>query len=109
MASRITRKSARPAAAVANRIDRLPGAVFFGTLYRAERRQFSFTNQHFENVEIAERLQCIRGDFESDICEEMLWDDCQQMGFDSTDIRRFMMNPGLITSCGYYGDPIPLR
>jgi hypothetical protein len=105
MAKRITRKPARPAA---NRIDRLPGAVFFGTLYRAERRQFSFTNQHFENVEYAERLQRIREDYEHDECEEALWADCQGMGFDSADIRWFLANPGAITNCGYF-PAIPLR
>jgi hypothetical protein len=102
MANRTRKPARRPAAAVAHRFGELPGAIFFGTLFRSERRQFSITRQHEENVDYARDLQCIRGDFEMDGCEEMLWDDCQQMGFDSTDIRRFVMNPGLITSCGYY-------
>jgi hypothetical protein len=100
-----TRRSAVPAASVAHRFGELPGAVFFGTLFRSERRQISVTNQHFENLDDARCLQRIRDDFEMDGCEEMLWADCLKMGFDSTDIRRFVMHPGLITSCGYYPAP----
>jgi hypothetical protein len=93
--ARITRKpTSRPAAAVAHRFGELPGAVFFGTLFRSERRQFSVTRQHEENLDDARCLQRICDDFEMDGCEEMIWADCMEMGFDSTDIRRFVMNPG---------------
>lgn len=92
--ARITRKpTSRPAAAVAHRFGELPGAVFFGTLFRSERRQFSVTRQHEENLDDARCLQRICDDFEMDGCEEMIWADCMEMGFDSTDIRRFVMNP----------------
>jgi hypothetical protein len=96
-------------AAVASRIEELPGALFFGGLFRAERCQFSITRRHEENVEYAERLQEIRASYESDACEEALWDDCQWMGFSPKEISRFVANSAALTSCGYYGDPIPLR
>jgi hypothetical protein len=95
-------------ATVTNRIDRLPGAVFFGALYRADRRQLSLTNQHFENVEYAERLQRIRDDYEEHADEDLLYIDCQEMGFESNDIRRFATNAALITDCGYF-PAVPLR
>jgi hypothetical protein len=110
MPRRTARKSTarkRNATAFVSRIGWLPGALFLGAVFREERWQFSITRQHEENVDLAERLQDIRADHEMDGFEEMLWANCLEMGFDSTDIRGFMMNSGLITSCGYM--PIPLR
>jgi hypothetical protein len=105
MAIRTRRSAGLPAAAIASRFEGLPGALFFGTLFRSERWQFSITRQHEENVDYAECLQRIRASYEMDGLEEMLWANCLEMGFDSTEIRRFVMNPGLITSCGYYPTP----
>lgn len=95
MASRTTRKStARPvkknATATISYFRELPGAVFFGDIAD-------------EDVEYAERLQCIRSEYENDDCQAMLWHDLSQMGFDSREIRKFVTNPAAITSCGYYG------
>src|ERR1035437_2771377 len=104
MANRTRKPARRPAAAVAHRFGDVPGAVFFGTLFRCD----AVTNQHFENLEYARDLQCIRDDFEMDGCEASLWDDCLEMGLDSREIRRYVMNPSLITSCGYL-PAIPLR
>jgi hypothetical protein len=68
----------------------LPGAVFFG-------------EPMDEDIDYAAHLQRIRNEYEGDDCQEMLWHDCQRMGFDSKDISRFVTNPSAITSCGYYG------
>jgi hypothetical protein len=86
----------------------LPGAVFFGAPFRSERWQYSITSRHEESIDYAIRLQRIRSEYESDDCQEMLWHDLSQMGFDSKEIRRFVTNPAAITDCGY-GNPIPLR
>jgi hypothetical protein len=69
----------------------LPGAVFIGDAIEDD-----------EAVEYATRLQQIRSEYENDGYEEMLWHDCQQMGFDSTEIREFIANPAAITSCSYH-------
>ena len=106
MANRTRKPARRPAAAVAHRFADVPGAVFFGTLFRLP--DGVITNQHFENVEYARDLQCIREDYERDGCEASLWDDCLEIGLDSREIRRYVMNPSLITSCGYL-PAIPLR
>ena len=97
----------------------LPGAVFFGV----PRRHFyvtdrtgathevdatSITSIDRESLDYAIRLQRIRSEYENDDCQEMLWHDLTQMGFDSRDIRQFVANPAAITNCGY-GYPIPLR
>lgn len=103
MASRQTRKSTSRTAET--RVDRLPGAVFFGSVYRSERWQLTVTRQHSENIEYAERLQQIRKDYENDDCQEMLWHDLSQMGFESSDICRFVAHPALITNCGYRPAP----
>jgi hypothetical protein len=63
----------------------------------------SIANRHFENVEFAARLQEIRADYEEDGFEELLWLDCQEMGFESSEIRKFETNPAAITSCLYVG------
>ena len=73
----------------------LPGAVFFGDAMD-------------EFIEYAARLQRIRTSYEGDDCQEMLWHDLSQMGFDSREIRQFVANPAAITNCGY-GIPISLR
>jgi hypothetical protein len=97
----------------------LPGAVFFGV----PRRHFyvtdrtgathevdatSITSIDRESLDYAIRLQRIRSEYENDDCQEMLWHDLTQMGFDSRDIRQFVANPAAITNYGY-GYPIPLR
>jgi hypothetical protein len=116
MASRITRKpTALPvkSTAVARYVRELPGAVFFGTrrsdlcardLYLQE----SITALDKESLFYAARLQRIRREYESDDCQEMLWHDLSQMGFNSKEISRFVTNPAAITNCGY-GMPMPLQ
>jgi hypothetical protein len=81
----------------------LPGAFFLGAVFREERWQRSITNQHFENVALAERLQGIRSDYERDGFEETLWGDCLEMGFEPSEIREFETDPAAITSCLYVG------
>jgi hypothetical protein len=76
--------------AVISYIRELPGAVFLGDIAAAD-------------VDQALGMQKIRTCFENDGDEELLWLDCQEMGFESREIRRFAANPALITSCGYYG------
>jgi hypothetical protein len=99
MASRTAPKStALPVkkTAVISYVRELPGAVFFSDAMDAE------------SIDYAVRLQRIRASYENDGCQEMLWHDLSQMGFDSKGIRQFVVNPAAITNCGY-GDPIPLR
>jgi hypothetical protein len=98
MATR-SQKSAtvRGSAAVISYVRELPGAVFFGDAINDD-----------ESVDYATRLQRIRREYEHDDCQEMLWHDLSQMGFDSTEIRQFVANPAAITNCGY-GMPMPLR
>ena len=74
----------------------LPGAVFFGDAMDADAFDY------------AARLQRIRASYENDDCQEMLWHDLSQMGFDSREIRQFVAHPAAITNCGY-GMPMPLR
>jgi hypothetical protein len=111
MANRNTRKSTAPklnyqtrkaatlpgSTAVISYIRELPGAVFFGDAIDDD-----------ESIDYAVRLQRIRASYEHDDCQEMLWHDLSQMGFDSKEIRQFVTNPAAITNCGY-GMPIPLR
>ena len=120
--ARHTRKSTalsvkRDAAAVYVR--ELPGAVFFGVPRRYihvtdetgatdEVDATPITSIDRESLLYAARLQCIRSEYENDDCQEMLWHDLSQMGFDPTEIRQFVVNPAAITNCGY-GMPIPLR
>jgi hypothetical protein len=97
MARRITRKpTALPVnAPVASYVFELPGAVFFGPAVS------SITELDREALLYAARLQEIRRGYERDDCQEMLWHDCQQMGFGSKEISRFVTNPAVITNCGY--------
>jgi hypothetical protein len=55
------------------------------------------------DVDHALGMQKIRACYENGGDQELLWLDCQEMGFESREIRRFAANPALITSCGYYG------
>jgi hypothetical protein len=107
MARRTARKPATPvkqnATAAVNFVRELPGAVFFSTTPLR-----SITSIDPESLAYAARLQRIRADYEHDDCQEMLWHDLSQMGFDSTEIRQFVANPAAITNCGY-GMPIPPR
>jgi hypothetical protein len=97
MASRTPRKStALPATTAISYVRELPGAVFFGDAMDAE------------SIGYAVRLQGIRTSYENDDCQEMLWHDLSQMGFDSKEIRQFVANPAAITNCGY-GMPVALR
>ena len=50
----------------------LPGAVFIGDAIEDD-----------EAIEYATRLQQIRSEYENDDCQEMLWHDLSQMGFNS--------------------------
>jgi hypothetical protein len=101
MASRTRKSPALPvkqnATAVISYIRELPGAVFFGDAIEDD-----------WYVEHATRLQRIRREYETDDCQELLWHDLSQMGFDSMEIRQFITNPAAITNCGY-GMPMPLR
>ena len=106
MPRRITRKSTarkRNATAFVSRIGWLPGALFLGAVFREERSQRSIVKRHEENVDLAERLQRIRADYEMDGFEEMLWADCLEMGFEPSEIREFETDPAAITSCLYVG------
>jgi hypothetical protein len=98
MASRTRKSTALPAkkTAVISYVRELPGAVFFGDAMDAE------------SIDYAARLQRIRSEYENDDCQEMLWHDLSQMGFDSKEICRFVANPAAITNCGY-GIPTALR
>lgn len=78
-------------------VQELPGAVFFGDAMDAE------------SVAYAARLQQIRSEYEADDCQEMLWHEMSQMGFDSGEIQRFVANPAAITNCGYGMPVVPLR
>jgi hypothetical protein len=97
MASRTRKSSALPVKqntiAVITYIPELPGALFFGEVID-------------EDIRHAMRLQRISARYASHGCPEMLWHDLSQMGFDSTEIRDFVVNPTAITSCGY-GRPNP--
>jgi hypothetical protein len=102
MPRRITRKPTarkRNATTYVSRIGWLPGALFLG----AVKYRDSIANRHFENVELATRLQEIRADYEEDGFEEMLWADCLEMGFEPSEIREFETDPAAITNCLYVG------
>jgi hypothetical protein len=71
----------------ARHVRTLPGAVFFGNAIKAE------------DLEYAKELQRIRTEYEN--CQEMLWHDLSQMGFDSSEIQRCVADPAVITSCAY--------
>jgi hypothetical protein len=96
MASRTARKSTSPSnkTVTVSYIRELPGAVFFGNAVPREA------------IDYAARLQHIRTEYENDDCQEMLWHDLSQMGFDPSEIRGFVVTPAAITNCGY---GIPLR
>jgi hypothetical protein len=96
MASRKIRKPTVPSVVDVTVFRNLPGALFFDHPIEAD------------DLEYAARLQQIRSEYENDNCQEMLWDDLLQMGFDSSEIRKFVANPAAITDCGY-GMPFPLR
>jgi hypothetical protein len=72
------------------------GAVFFGDM-------------DAESLAYAARLQQIRTANEFDDCQEMLRADLTQMGFDSSEIRRFVASPAAITNCGYGMPTVALR
>ena len=77
----------------------MPGASFLG----AVKYRDSIASRHFENVEFAICLQDIRADYEDGGDQELLWLDCQEMGFESSEIREFETDPAAITSCLYVG------
>jgi hypothetical protein len=106
MASRTARKPParkRNATPYMSRVGWLPGALFLGAVFREEHSQLSFVKWHEQNRDVAECLQGIRGDYERDGFEETLWADCQEMGFEPSEIREFETNPAAITSCLYVG------
>jgi hypothetical protein len=120
MAGRTARKStALPSTAAAVYVSELPGAAFFGVprSYVHVTDRFGATHEvdatsitaiDRESLLYAARMQRIRREYENDDCQEMLWHDLSQMGFDSKEIRQFVANPAAITNCGY-GMPLPLR
>jgi hypothetical protein len=94
MANRTSKSPAHPVkrntTAKVSYFRELPGAVFFGDLAD-------------EDIDHAVHMQKIRTSYESSGDQEFLWLDCQEMGFESNEIQRFMASPERITSCGYYG------
>src|ERR1700722_12952284 len=96
MASRNRKSAPVNATAVVSYVRELPGAVFFGDAINDD-----------EAVDYAVRLQRVRASYEHDDCQEMLWHDLSQMGFDPSEIRQFFVNPAAITNCGY-GMPFAL-
>jgi len=114
MAKRITRKPALPVAPwnFARRVRELPGAVFYGEPIEPTRGpndlhapwkylRWSITSIDREALLYADRLQRVRASYEKDDGQEMLWHDCQQMGFSPKEISRFIAHPASITNCGY--------
>jgi len=99
MARRTAHKSATlpDSTAVISYVQELPGAVFFGDAINDD-----------ESIDYAVRLQRIRASYEHDDCQEMLWHDLSQLGFDPGEIRHFVAHPAAITNCGY-GMPNGLR
>jgi hypothetical protein len=95
MANRPNKSTALPTTVSISYVRELPGAVFFSDALD-------------EFVDYAVRLQRIRREYENDDCQEMLWHDLSQMGFNSNEIRQFVANPAAITNCGY-GMPTGLR
>jgi hypothetical protein len=90
MASRTRKSTTVPVkkTAVFSYILELPGAEFLGDVARAD-------------VDYALRMQRIRASYENDGDQELLWLDCQDMGFESNEIREFVTNPAAITNCRY--------
>jgi hypothetical protein len=118
MASRTARKSTALPSTTAVYVSELPGAAFFGVprSYIHVTDRFGATHEvdatsitaiDRESLLYAARLQEIRREYENDDCQEMLWHDLSQMGFDSMEIHRFVANPAAITNCGY-GIPFAL-
>jgi hypothetical protein len=112
-------RTAHPSTAVVSYVRELPGAVFFGVPHHRihvtdrtgatrEVDATSIASIDRESLLYAVRLQQIRREYENDDCQEMLWHDLSQMGFDAGEIRQFITNPTAITNCGY-GTPMPLR
>ncbi|MDB5610126.1 MAG: hypothetical protein JWP25_7026 [Bradyrhizobium sp.] len=112
MASRNRKSTTLPSTAVISYFRELPGAVFFGVPRRYvhvtdrtgathEVDATSITSIDPESLLYAARLQRVRREYENDDCQEMLWHDLSQMGFDSREIRQFVANPAAITNCGY--------
>ncbi len=64
----------------------LPGAVFHG-------------DPTDDDIEYATRLQKIRTEYENAI--DYLRADLLEMGFDSSELARYVANPAAITSCSY--------
>jgi hypothetical protein len=73
----------------------LPGAVFFGD------------NIASADIDHAAHMQKIRVCFENGGDQDLLWIDCQEMGFESREISQFVSTPAKMTSCGY-GIPFAL-
>jgi hypothetical protein len=93
MASRARKSPALPVkqnAVTFSYIFELPGAEFIDDAIDNE-----------DNIEYATRMQQIQSAYEYDGCQEMLWHDCQKMGFSSAEIREFVRNPAAITNCRY--------
>ena len=112
MAKRTRKSTAHPAMQDAVYVRELPGAAFFGVprSYRHVTDRYgashevdatSITSIDREDLLYAMRLQRIRREYEDDDCQAMLWHELSQMGFDSSEISRFVANPAAITNCGY--------
>jgi hypothetical protein len=112
MASRIARKSTARPIDTGLRVRELPGAVFFGVPRRhfhvtdrfgatRELDATSVTDIDPESLQYAIRLNRICADYERDDCQEALWADLQEMGFESNEISRCVTNPKRITCGGY--------
>jgi hypothetical protein len=115
MTNRTARKStALPVMQDAVYVRELPGAAFFGVprSYTRVTDRYGVTHEvdatsitaiDRESLLYAARMQRIRREYETDGDEDLLWLDCQAMGFESREISQFVANPAKITSCGYYG------
>jgi hypothetical protein len=113
MAKRTRKSTALPVMQDAVYVRELPGAAFFGVprSYTRVTDRYGVTHEvdatsitaiDRESLLYAARLQRIRREYETDDCQEMLWHDLSQMGFDSREISAFVANPAAITSCGYW-------
>ena len=113
MAKRTRKSTALPVMQDAVYVRELPGAAFFGVprSYTRVTDRYGVTHEvdatsitaiDREALLYAARLQEIRREYETDDCQEMLWHDLSQMGFDSREISAFVANPAAITSCGYW-------
>jgi hypothetical protein len=66
----------------------LPGAMFYA-------------DGRVTDIDDAIQMQVIRADYERTDCIITLWQDLGKAGWGSDEIERAVLNPAIITSCGY--------